>query len=256
MRKTAAAIAAIVLLFSNNALALARPGEASDPLVTHSYVDKQVYELLDPAAGQLDQVQQLLDQLQVRSNALQQQVAELLLNFKDIASRPEKLDIIRVVKLGWMQGYTDKTFRPAAALTRIDLALFLVKAKGVPLSQSKLVFKDVKATDPLARIVMTAAEKKLVPPRSRSYFRPVQAVTRGEMAYYLARNFPELMPGQGVKLPVIKDSNKYWGKTQVQKVVASGLMPLDKQGKFYPNRVLTRAEAAAIMAKVAVKKKI
>ncbi|MFZ5626285.1 MAG: S-layer homology domain-containing protein [Bacillota bacterium] len=256
MKKRMALIIALAILGTNTAVAWARPGDASDPLVTRSYVDKQVAEGLTPLADQMDALQQNLDQLLVRSTALQQQLAELLLSFKDIAAIPEKVAIIKAVKLGWMQGNADRTFRPKAALARRDLALFLVRAKGVPLSRATTKYKDVKVTDPLARMMVTAAEKKLVPARSRFYFGANQAVTRGEMAYYLARNFPELMPKAGTRMPKVKDSSRHWAKTSIQKAVVSGLMPLDKQGKFYPNRLLTRAEAAAIMAKVAAKKNL
>ncbi|GBF75855.1 hypothetical protein PA598K_04288 [Paenibacillus sp. 598K] len=79
-------------------------------------------------------------------------------------------------------------------------------------------------------------------------FRPSNQVTRAELASILARLYAaEPAASADVEL---SDIDTHWAATAIRTAVAGGYMQGYPDGTFQPNRVLTRAEIAAILARI------
>ncbi|MEX2423358.1 MAG: PQQ-dependent sugar dehydrogenase [Acidimicrobiia bacterium] len=98
----------------------------------------------------------------------------------------------RAVALGITVGYGDGTFRPNASVTRAEMAVFVVRALGEPpVEQIEGVFADVASDSFSAGAVERLWELDVTRGCAASPLRfcPAAAVTRAEMASFLARGF-------------------------------------------------------------------
>ena len=79
-------------------------------------------------------------------------------------------------------------------------------------------------------------------------FRPSRQVTRAELAAILARLYTAAAT-ENVSAE-LTDIDTHWAEASIRAVVAGGYMQGYPDGTFQPNRVLSRAEIAAILARV------
>ncbi len=160
--------------------------------------------------------------------------------------------------LGIMGGYPDKTFRPERVLTRAELAVILVKAKGLELEKKKETgLGDVRSTDWFAPYVMTAVGREYLKGYPDGSFKPNQRVTRAEAALIFAR-FSGLYMKPEVRLPVYPDvKREHWASPAIAAGKEVGFFEYLGSEKFGIDEYLTRAEAAEILSKTpTVKEKI
>lgn len=99
---------------------------------------------------------------------------------------------------------------------------------------------------------LTETQPKVHQPYMKGYsngtFRPDQAMTRAEMAAVLSR----VHAGQKETVQTIKytDMSDFgWAANEIQQATTAGLMTGYKDGTFRPNKLITRAEMAAIVAR-------
>ena len=172
-------------------------------------------------------------------------------------------DINKMAARGLIAGYEDGSFRPDNPVTRAELVAFLVRLAGWPVSgQEKPGFTDGEAIPGWARAtVAVARERGLVAGYEDGSFRPGQVVSRVEAAAFFARYLD--ITGQGdvkdAKPPASTayqqppfsdwDTTPDWGRETVARAYAAGLMRGEEPGLFAPFNPLTRAEAAAILAR-------
>jgi hypothetical protein len=160
--------------------------------------------------------------------------------------------------LGIMGGYPDKTFRPERALTRSELAVILVKAKGLKtLRKGKTIFTDVRTQDWFTPYVNTAVSREYLKGYPDGSFRPNQRVTRAEAALIFAR-FSGLYVKSKVQKKVYPDvKKKHWASPAIAASKQAGFFEYLGEEKFGAAEFLTRAEAAEILSKTQpVRKKI
>ncbi|WP_164716773.1 hemoblobin-interacting domain-containing protein [Paenibacillus whitsoniae] len=83
-------------------------------------------------------------------------------------------------------------------------------------------------------------------------FRPEAAVTRGQLAAMLDRLYGNRAATSDVKAPAYKDSQQFpaWAVKAISVISALGFMDGYEDGEFKEDRAVTRAEAAAIFARV------
>ena len=144
-------------------------------------------------------------------------------------------------------------FRPNFAVSRFDLAATLVRGGRVPqyLAQSSL-YTD--ATDLTTRTAIESVQKS---PNGKLFydaanggaFRPDNAATRivAAVALVKAANLPTviLQPNVGDYAQIPAEQRGY-----VAAALQKGLLSLDENNKFAPNRPLTRLELAQAMVKL------
>jgi hypothetical protein len=145
-----------------------------------------------------------------------------------------------------MEGVVDASpmFRPDAPITRAEFAKLLVRAKHAKLLDPpfSMSFSDVPTSDALAQYVYTAAAEKWVY-GSNGYFRPQATVSRFEAVVMLQRAYRLGTSSKASFADVQGEAATVAGAAQ-----GAGLIS-GNGGKFEPNRPLTRAEAAKLLAK-------
>jgi len=158
--------------------------------------------------------------------------------------------------LGIMDGYEDKTFRPTQEMSRGELAVLLIKAKGFTVSKEvKLRFSDVKIQSYEAPYISLAVERKYVSGYPGGTFKPEKRVTRAEAAVILAK-FAGLYMKPKVQEKVFEDLPiKHWASPAAAATKESGFFEYLGGKGFGPNLYLTRAEAAEIISKTPFAKK-
>ncbi len=88
---------------------------------------------------------------------------------------------------GVARGYPDGTFRPDDAVTRGQMASFVVRAQG--LTEQSATFTDVPLTHPHAGAIGAVARAGIAEGFGDGTFRPNTPITRGQMACFLVRAF-------------------------------------------------------------------
>ena len=158
--------------------------------------------------------------------------------------------IIYLATLGIMDGYEDNTFRPTKEMTRGELAVLLVKAKGFSVgSEVKVKFKDVPLQSYEAPYISLAVERTYISGYPDGSFRPAKRVTRAEAATILAR-FSGLYMKTKVKERVFPDiPPKHWASPAIAATKEIGLFEYLSGKGFGPNMYITRAEAAELISK-------
>jgi len=152
--------------------------------------------------------------------------------------------------VGFMSGFADGTFKPTKEITRGELAVLLVKAKGFNVLQEfKERFSDVAAQSGEAPYINLAVQKKYMNGYTDGTFRPDQRVTRAEAAITLAR-FAGLYLKPKLEQPPFADvPADYWAAPAVAADKEQGLFEYLAGKSFGPDLYLTRAEAAEIISK-------
>ena len=152
--------------------------------------------------------------------------------------------------LAIMDGYNDGTFRPTKEMTRGELAILLVKAKGFEVGKEvKVKFADVPLQSFEAPYVSRAVERKYISGYPDGSFKPESRVTRAEMAAVIA-NFAGYYNKPEVKAKVFPDlPAKHWATPSVAVVKKAGFFEYLGGRDFGPDEFLTRAEAAEIISK-------
>jgi len=86
------------------------------------------------------------------------------------------------VEAGIVTGFTDHTFRPSAGITRVEMAVMLVKGLGLEQEESAaLTFKDASDVPAWAqKYVAIAVKHGLIQGNTDGTFKPNQAATRAE----------------------------------------------------------------------------
>jgi hypothetical protein len=95
-------------------------------------------------------------------------------------------DIARLAAAGVTQGCGPGRFCPAAAVTRGEMAAFLVRAGSLPAVESTDTFTDIDG-HPFAAEIAALAAAGITQGCGEGRFCPHAAVTRAEMAVFLTR---------------------------------------------------------------------
>jgi len=158
--------------------------------------------------------------------------------------------------LGMMEGYADGEFKPTKEITRGELAVLLVKAKGFTVGKEiKVKFKDVPLQSNEAPYISMAVERKYIKGFPDGTFKPDKRVTRAEAATALSR-FSGLYQKPKVNSPPYPDlPAKHWAAPAVAATKETGLFEYLGGKGFGPKLYLTRAEAAEIISKTPFAKK-
>lgn len=133
--------------------------------------------------------------------------------FTDIAHLDEetRLDIARLHQLEITRGASGGTFDPARPVPRGQMARFihrLLLQAGVSLPESPQTFEDLP--DPEAELTRAAgqlAAAEIMPGAAPALFRPAAAVTRADMALFLARSL-EAGEAEPVRLSIVIDPDR------------------------------------------------
>ncbi len=175
-----------------------------------------------------------------------------LLTFKDVKGHWAEASIYEAVRLGFVTGYADATFKPNLEITRAEFAAMIVRALQIKTSDGKgLTFKDSKEIPVWARTyVQTAVEAKLITGYTDNTFGANKLITRSEMSAIIVRALAK-ETSSNIKLQ-FSDVDKIpaWAIPSVKTAVELGIMKGNTQNQFAPNAPATRAEAVTVILRM------
>ncbi|GIO13063.1 hypothetical protein J19TS2_26180 [Cohnella xylanilytica] len=170
--------------------------------------------------------------------------------FGDVAGHWAEASIREAASLGLIQGDERGNFRPDDELTRSEWLVMLARALKLESGSSEgasLPFSDAARIPAWARGQVASAVSSGI---ANGSFRPLQAVSRAEIAAILARSLH--WEPQAANAPAFADASDIpaWALPSVQAAVQHGALEGRSGGRFEPNATATRAEAATILARL------
>ncbi len=166
--------------------------------------------------------------------------------FKDVPKGHWSADAINAMAAkGIIVGTGNGLFGFGDDVTRAEVATFMVKAKGIEAGSTKTPFTDVDANEWYAKYVSAAESNKIMAGLGDNKFGPKEKLTRAQMAQLLVNAY-------GFKAD---DNNKKtfndidglsWAtaKSSIETLASLGIVAGEGEGKFNPNGVVTREQAA------------
>ena len=176
--------------------------------------------------------------------------------FTDTNGHWAKTYIDSGITAGYIDGYSDGTFKPDGSVTRAEFAKMLVEALGIT-GTTTIAFKDVPAGKWYYSYVQKAVYAGFISGYSDNTFRPDNNITRQEAAAMISRIVTA--PTTTKSATIYKDYasiDKAWALQYVETVLSKGYMTGDNNGNFRPNSTLTRGEAAKIITSILQTEKI
>ena len=171
-------------------------------------------------------------------------------DFTDIADHWAKAEIEELTELGVISNDTE--FRPEDEIKRSELVSLVVRALEVPVEKYQNEFGDVSSEHWASDYIKTGVVMGLVSGYDGS-FRPDDAITREELAKILVlayqyKDKEEITQRESDFAD--EEEISQWAKEYVDDAVSIGLVNGLDDGRFGPQQKATRAQAAAIIARL------
>ncbi len=155
-----------------------------------------------------------------------------------------------------VQGYPDQTYKPDANVSRAEFVKIALKLGGRTLTTSATeLFKDVHKGDWYFADVMTANALGVVQGISKTTFDPNGKITRVQALKiaFKALQYEPKVAYEGDILPS-DVSSQAWFYPLAMSARRLNILTDSDDGLFYPDRVITRGEAAEILYRVQIVK--
>lgn len=175
-------------------------------------------------------------------------------SFKDSCGHWAEDEIETVVAAGLMNGKTDTTFVPNAAMTRAELVTVLWRMAGSPEVEDELTFTDVKLGAYYDKAVIWAAASGIVTGMTATTFGPNESITREQLATFLYR-YAVL---QGMDVSVGENTNilsyddiaqlRQYAMAPMQWACGAGIINGTSVSTLSPRMEATRAQVATVLA--------
>lgn len=173
-------------------------------------------------------------------------------SFSDVSTSDPAFAAIEGLKaIGWVEGYSDGTFKPTSPLTRADAVTFAAIAKAggkdkVPEATNTLPFSDVKADDPALKYIIYAKEQGITTGYEDGTFKPTDPATRATLVSFVAKAHGDSYDNPTKTfMDVPRD---YWAYKEIEGLYKigglSGYPPT-----FKPTTIADRATLAAVIAR-------
>jgi len=176
-----------------------------------------------------------------------------LLTFPDVKLHEVRKEIDLLATLGILQSLPDsELFGPDQKMTRAEAAFFLVKASDVKLRETiQQRFRDVRTATPYAEYIEAGIAAGLLRGYPRNYFKPGSYLTRAEAVALFARYSGEVGVSSG-RSEALDMPPGHWANGALGILKKLSMIPPQWKDsvRFYPDALMTRAEFAAIMARV------
>jgi uncharacterized protein (DUF1800 family) len=177
--------------------------------------------------------------------------------FPDVpASHPFAADIDWLVTRGITQGFPDGSFRPAAPVTRGQMAAFLHRFKGSPATSApqRASFVDVPDGHSFFREIEWLAGARITVGSSSpagQVFRPAEPVARGQMAAFLHRfsGAPAFSPPPRPSFVDVPTGHSFFREIEwlASRGVTRGTVGSDGAVRFDPQGAVSRGAMAAFL---------
>lgn len=170
--------------------------------------------------------------------------------FSDISGHWAESRIKEAVKIGFVTGYQDGTFKPNATVTRAEFATLLNNAmKNQNIANIKL--KDVKENDWFYKQIQKAVAVGFFSGYEDNTFRPNNPITRQEVAKVISSTITTgNIDGDGATLLSDYSLIQDWAKTSVNTAFNKSYIMGYPEKLYKPTKALTRAEAVKIIYEI------
>lgn len=173
--------------------------------------------------------------------------------FQDVAKDHwAKAYIQELYEKGAINGVSEDTFNASGNIYRQDFVKILVGALDMTVTDSESTFSDVPKDAYYTKFVMTACENGLVQGMGEG-FGVGTNITRQDAAVILSRVLAKYGAEQSGEAADFADESMIsdYAKEAVKTVRAAGIFGGDEHGNFNPKAHLSRAEACAILCRLA-----
>ncbi len=172
------------------------------------------------------------------------------LKFIDIKKDAWYYDVVKtIVEKGLMNGISETEFAPELEVTRGMFVTILYRAAGAPQVAKTSNFADVSADTYYAKAVAWASANGIVNGITENKFAPDYNITREQMAAILYR-YAKNENKSGEITYTDKDAISDYALDATAWANAAGIMKGNEDGTFAPLRNASRAEAAAVFARL------
>ncbi|MEL7649472.1 MAG: S-layer homology domain-containing protein [Sedimentibacter sp.] len=171
-------------------------------------------------------------------------------SFSDIDGHWAKNWITSAVKLGFVSGYEDGTFKPDRTITRAEFSKLLNSALHIE-NKSDIGFSDVKSSDWFYNEIQKSVASGFFSGYENNTFRPNNPIKREEVAKVVASAMTTGdIDGEGATLLKDYSTIQDWAKSSVNAVYNKGYILGYPTGVYMPSKALTRAEAVKIIYEI------
>ncbi|MBH5318305.1 S-layer homology domain-containing protein [Paenibacillus sp. GSMTC-2017] len=176
---------------------------------------------------------------------------EPTVSFSDIAGHWAEANIKQAVAAGFVNGYSNGTFKPNDSVTREQFAVMLMMVLKSEQKGEALTFTDSAKIEAWAKdSVAQAVKLGIITGYADGTFRPDATITRSEMASMIAKAL-ELKVVSGAKTDFADDASiPAWAKAAISAVKVAGIMQGKDGNLFKPSAQATRAEAVTVLLNV------
>ena len=159
---------------------------------------------------------------------------------------------------GVVGGYADGCYHPRAAVTRDQMAVFIVRAllggeENVPAATGEPTFPDVSKEYWAYDHIEYAYAAGVVQGYTTGLYGPTVALTRDQMAVFIARALcggEDEVPNPPCSTAPFEDVPcNYWARPHIQYILLEGVTQGYPDGGYHPKQACTRAEMAVFMSR-------
>lgn len=152
--------------------------------------------------------------------------------------------IYELVEKGFMEGYTDGTFKPNSTTTRAEAASIIARTMGIPLATDFVPeFTDVPANHRYYKEICKLAELGII--QNASEFHPEAPLKRAHISKMIALAY-EVEVDQKNKTSFKDLPKNYWAKDYIESLADVEIVKGKTAKTFEPNEFVTRAHVAAL----------
>ncbi len=173
--------------------------------------------------------------------------------FKDIAGHWAEQEIKAMAKKGVINGRNKTQFAPDESVTRAEFAAMIRRALNLNTSLYQGSIPDISNDDWFANEVQAVLNEGIMSGDANGYFRPNDQISRQEMAKVVV-NAHRFLYGEADLSAELSftDSGEIadWAKPFVNEAAGLGLVRGMDDGSFAPYANSTRAQAAAVLARL------
>ena len=170
--------------------------------------------------------------------------------------------IDRAQRRGFIGGYPDQTYRPQQPMPRVQAMAAVATGLNLPPAPASglAVYQDRAQIPSYAVNALAIASQAglVINHPDPAQLRPQEPITRGEVAVLIYQGLVALGQAPRLSTPVtplsapvqgsFADIQNHWAQDAIQALLNANLVRGESDGRFYPDRAMTRAQFAALIA--------
>ncbi|MGO4374036.1 S-layer homology domain-containing protein, partial [Paenibacillus sp. MCAF20] len=166
------------------------------------------------------------------------------------------IDILKMMSLNVLQGFTDNTFKPNVSTTRYQMAVVIAKALNLSITDIHLSTSEnnewLKSIPAWAQPYVAAVLQYGIMVGNGGDFDGEGALTRAQLATMIGKLIKDADASADKHLSNFTDASLIpsWATEGVQRALDNGILQGYPDGSFKPEGTVTRAEMAAIILRL------